>query len=121
MSKNNSKLIRHLIMLVIVCVTITLFQMLLAQGPPPSCGGQTEPTSNPFCGTGGPDRVCNLSDPCSGSQYGNRYGYCCQESLSGCKEIQGRYKCCNNVWKTECIVIVDIQGSACDSSWKHCL
>lgn len=68
----------------------------------PQCGGVNEPIPPPFCGST-PTGDCKEKNPCTGSAYGDQFGYCCREQDNKCYQYTGRYKCCNNVWRIECV------------------
>ncbi len=86
---------------------------VIAQGPPPQCGGQYEPASDPSCGSGYPTGECTLGNPCTGT-LGHKTKYCCQEySTTRCVTVEGKWKCCDGQWVLRCKKITDVIGSAC--------
>lgn len=74
-----------------------------SQGIPPLCAGAGEPGTNP-CGTIGVS--CSVKSDCGGTP-GAVWWYCCVDipdlhDGDYCLSYQGKWKCCNNVWKKRC-------------------
>lgn len=109
-----------MVMFAMVAASIISVGTVYADGEPPggnpACGA--EPTGNPSCvdqsGTS-----CTTKTACDGP-YGVRFGYCCTETLTHCTRYVGRWRCCNQTWKTECIAEAPVIAQSCNTVTGHC-